>query len=326
MIEDDRQQDRVGELIRAAGKRPVPSDEDYGRVLTAAHAAWQAKVRTTRRRRRMLAVAASLAAVVVLGAGIGAWLEPAGPAASVVRLVGAVDVRLDGSDAWRALGPAEMVAGDTRIRTRSGGRAALDVAGVSLRVDEQTELVIESRQRMSLETGTVYVDSSLGSAGIGIDTAVGLLRDVGTQFEVRSSADGLRLRVREGRVQLISDDLPQDVETAASEELAIDRQGNMRRQSFPPVHPDWAWAETLAASPDLDGRSAYDALRWVARETGRRLVFADPVAELRARNAILSGGRPDANLTPSEVLQIVTGTVDGLECTLGDRALTVRSR
>jgi hypothetical protein len=65
-------------------------------------------------------------------------------------------------------------------------------------------------------------------------------------------------------------------------------------------------------------------LSWVARETGRRLIFEDARAELKARNAILSG-RGQA-LTPLELLDVAVAATDGLEYALEDGELVVRLR
>ncbi|MBN1240352.1 MAG: FecR domain-containing protein [Gammaproteobacteria bacterium] len=297
-------------------------------MFAAAHAAWQGKIRAARRRRRILAAAASLAVAAVLAAAVALRLEPAPDAAVVVRLAGTVEARPDGSDVWRAVGAADSVASGARLRTRQDGALSLDLKGVTLRVDETTTLVLESPRHVTLEGGAVYVDSGVATDGSGfsVATAFGVFEDIGTQFEIRSSEAALRLRVREGRVQLASSGLDERVEAVAGEELMVGATGGVRRRSFPPAHPDWSWAEALAATPELDGRSAYEALRWVARETGRRLVFADPAADLRARSAIMSGGRGDVHLTPEDVVQIVNGTVDGLECSLDPGAVVVRSR
>jgi ferric-dicitrate binding protein FerR (iron transport regulator) len=328
MTEGDHERDRVGELIRAAGRRPAPSEEDRRQVLEAARRAWQAKLRS-RRRRRGLAIAASVAAVAVLGVGIDVWLEQQTESwtASLVRWEGTVEVLPAEGGPWRRLGQGDMaLAEGARVRTSAGARASLDLNGVSLRTDETTEVVLDSPLRIELVNGAVYVDSGprTSSSGIEMATAFGELRNIGTQFEARSSRDTLRLRVREGRVLLTPIASPRDIESVAGDELTVTEGGDVRRRAFPSVHADWAWAESLAVTPALDGVSARSVLTWVARETGRRLVFDDAIAELRARDAILSGG--GVELAPLEVLEVVIGTVDGLDYSLDDRVLAVRSR
>lgn len=328
MIDGDDERDRIGELIRAAGKRSVPSEDERRRVLGAAHRAWQAKVRA-RRRNRWLALAASVGGVVVLAAGIAVWPERESEtlAASVLRSSGAVEVQSVESGPWQALAARDAtLAAGARVRSSASGRVSLDLNGISLRAGGATEFVLDSAARIDLVNGTIYVDSGSRTSGGGIEvaTAFGELKDIGTQFEVRSLPERLRLRVREGRVLLSSPGLPNEIESTAGNELTVDEGGDIRRRPFPSVHADWAWAESLAVMPELNGRSAREVLAWIARETGRRLEYDDPAAELRARNAVLSGGG-NVELAPLEALEVVSGTVSGLDVTLDEDVLSVRS-
>jgi hypothetical protein len=54
------------------------------------------------------------------------------------------------------------------------------------------------------------------------------------------------------------------------------------------------------------------------------LVFADATAELRARNAILSGDGRD--LSPMEILEVVVATSGGLDYALGDGTIVISRR
>ena len=77
--------------------------------------------------------------------------------------------------------------------------------------------------------------------------------------------------------------------TVAGEQLSIDAGGRMQRLPLAADDAEWAWTQSLATPPPMEGRSAFEMLAWVARESGKRLVFADAEAELRARAAILHG-------------------------------------
>jgi hypothetical protein len=80
----------------------------------------------------------------------------------------------------------------------------------------------------------------------------------------------------------------------------------------------------VAAPLELDGRSAFEVLQWVARETGKRLIFEDTNAELLARSAIVHGS--SAGLEPLQVLDVVVATSTGFDYTLGERTLVIRRR
>lgn len=324
------QTDALGELIRAAGKRPLPRVEDIERVRSASRAAWQGTVRARRRRRRtvVLAAAASVA-VVVIGIATVFDLSPPSRVATVAVVQGRAEVLPPGAEQWMPLSKnsAPILAG-TRLRTVADGRAAFELAGISLRIDSGSRLTFASPGHIGLEGGTVYVDSGGAQdrkAPLAIETAFGLVRDVGTQFEVRALTTGLRLRVRSGRVNLYRSVERSTLKAVAGQQVLVEATGRIERREIAPDGPEWQWAEALATPLQVDGRSAFDVLSWAARESGRRLVFSDSDAELRARNAILSGGQK-MKLTPAQAMRIAVATSGDLQASFGDGTLVVRSR
>ena len=87
----------------------------------------------------------------------------------------------------------------------SEGRVALTFGdSLSLRIDRQTRLRFDSREQMTLLAGALYVDSGGINAvpALRIETPAGVVRHVGTQFQVHVTGDMTRVRVREGRVLL----------------------------------------------------------------------------------------------------------------------------
>lgn len=321
--------DSLGELIRSAGKRPLPRPGDVERVRSATRAAWQAAVQARRRRRRVVAFAAAASvAVVATGIATVTVLRPPVRVGRVAVLMGRAEVRAADAGHWTALTTnGGAVFAGTRVRTVAGGRAAFNLAGISVRVDSGSRLTLVSPARIDLQGGRIYVDSGRGDRhkGLVITTAFGTVKDVGTQFEVRALTSGLRLRVREGRVNLQRSAQRRDLQAVAGQQLLLGRNGHVERGKFAPDDPAWRWAEALAAPLRIDGQSAFDVLRWAARESGRRLVFEDPDAELRARNAILSGGH-DMSLTPAQAMRIAAATSGGLQARFGNGTLVVRSR
>lgn len=309
--ETDTERDPLARIIRAAGRRPAPSKDDYRDVLAATHAAWQRKVSRRRRRRGAYYAIAATLVVVAVGVAIVQQLGPTGAVASPIIVQGRVELLAPDARAWRPLGDtdAELTAG-TALRTRIAGRAALGLpGGASLRIDADTTLVLESAERVALQRGRVYVDSGPGvqTRSFEIATAAGIVRDIGTQFEVATYDLGIRVRIREGRVEL-DRNTGVDLTGLAGEELNIDPAGRVERGGIAPDDPGWAWAETLAPAQQLDGRTAYEVLVWAARETGRELAFTDAAAERQARAATLSGG--GRALAPADALAIAAAIAE----------------
>jgi hypothetical protein len=319
--------DALAALIRAAGRRPTPSAEEYERVRLASHLAWQVKVHNARRRRVLwFALAAGMTAAVV---GALTWqTAPAPIVAELALLRGRAELLVPGAGSWRAPEAGVGLVAGTRLRTLGEGGAAFTIGdGISVRAPGATSWTFDDATRLTLDVGTLYVDTGPGgpqAGAIEIATPLGVVRDFGTQFEVRTVTGELRVRVREGSVQLRTSRAASAHAAPAGEELLLAADGAIARRPIAADAPEWEWAETLATPLELGGGSAFDALQWVARELGKRLVFEDASTELLARNAIIHGN--SAGLEPLQILEVVMATSAVLEYTLGDGTLVIRRR
>ncbi|HSG66523.1 MAG TPA: FecR domain-containing protein, partial [Gammaproteobacteria bacterium] len=229
---------------------------------------------------------------------------------------------------WRQLdrstGP--IVAG-SRVRATPTGRVALELPGaLSLRIDATTELTVHSARELELVRGTIYVDSgqTVATDSLRVMTGLGVVSDIGTQFELTASETLLRIRVREGAVRV--DGSPTDAEVLgrAGEQLSLDADGGFERDPFSPFDADWAWVQTLADTPVIEGQSLMFFLDWVARETGRPLRFDAPVTETRARTVVLHGSAE--NLSPMEALDVMLSTTDFDYRLRDDGAIVISAR
>ncbi|MCZ6586292.1 MAG: FecR domain-containing protein [Gammaproteobacteria bacterium] len=310
---DSDERDVLGELIQAAGRRPTPSAEYYAQTFAPAHTAWRRQVSSRRRRQRVYAVAATLA-VLAIGLSAVLRLMPEGSSpviATAVVVVGDAAVFSPETGTWRPLDePGIQIGPGSRLRTAADGRTAFRLTrDVSVRLNTDSELVFLSASELELIAGTVYVDSgphnSIGS--IEVVTSHGTIRDIGTQFEVQAVAGSLRVRVREGLVQLYQSGRLSE-EGAAGEEFLIDSAGEIQRDRFSSYDPGWGWAEALAGPPNVDGLPVLEFLNWVARETGREIHYEEPGVQLAAGTAVLHGSAK--NLTPMDALDAMLATTD----------------
>ena len=110
------------------------------------------------------------------------------------------------------MGRSAPVAWATYLRpgtgiTTHGGRAAIVLAnGVELRLDSDTAITVDTERSMSLTRGAVYLDSSNRTGppeAVAIVARGTVIRDIGTRYEVRLSDQELRVRVRDGRVEVV---------------------------------------------------------------------------------------------------------------------------
>lgn len=310
--------DGIGDLIRSAGRRPAVPDDDLAALKDAARSAWRRMAAEQRRRRVRRRSAFALAASVLFAlAGAWWWLHdgaPVGPQAiATVELVsGRVDAFPGAGDEARVtLSPDDSLSVGAVVETagagggeEASGLVALRwIRGQSVRLDAGTRLRIVSPSRLALERGAVYVDSrrSAGDGGdLEIVTALGTVREIGTQYEVRLQDEGgaMLVRVREGEVSVHREG---EAHTAArGEQLALLGDGAVARTAMKADDPAWLWVLETAPSIDIEGRSLASFLDWVGRETGREVRYADGKlarsAETIRLHGTIEGLRPDEAL------------------------------
>ena len=299
--------DEVGRLVRLAGASGTiaPLDEArFARVRTAVHGAWRDEyVVRTRRRRLTLGVLLAAAASLVFAFAIRGPIRTPPPV-----LVAHID-QANGSPASFTAGGAVM-SGST-VTTSVGTLAMTLTSGVHLRLDASSTARVDSATDVALERGAVYVDSAgahptqPGASPISIHTPAGLVRDIGTRFEVRLAGAGIRIRVRDGQVR-VTDANGVDARAGAGGELFSKPGGSIDRRPIAATGSEWAWAERAAPPFSVEGKTLGAFLDWVSREGAWTVTFADRRVSEAARATVLHG-RADLlkGLTPAEALDVV---------------------
>lgn len=325
MIEEET----TARLLRLGGMRAeVPTDrEDRVRRAFLDECRAVARTRVVRRRTVTVAAGLSMAAAVILA--VRFWL-PREVTPSVYAVVATVE-RLEGSGArmigQRAstaptqIGPADTLRAGDQIETGATGRVSLRLSqGVSLRFDRGSRARLVSASAIALGAGAVYVDSGSQAPHLEIHTSFGIVRDIGTQFEIRLSDSSLRVRVRSGVVEVRSGGRGDDVSSARpGTELTLGPAGVTSR-AVAPYGPEWAWAASLGPAFEMEGRPLDAFLEHLCREQGWTLAYADPKLALDASGMILHGST--TGLQPSDALAVALATT-GLTHRLEDGELLV---
>jgi ferric-dicitrate binding protein FerR (iron transport regulator) len=333
----DRDDETMERLLRLAGPRAPIAEDIEARVYDRVHREWQTaskppdgarvyrlvrrewKKDTTRRRYRRWALPAALAASVVLALTI--VLQPQPPAPERIAIGTIAKVVGDGASLPEA-GQA-VYAGEV-IRTGAGQRLSMLIDNVeSLRLDQDTTLAVVAKNEFRLEFGRVYADTGdfmYRDGGLIIETAMGSVADVGTQFAVQVAAGLLDVAVREGRVD-VSHDASEYV-AVAGERLRLAGSGDPIVEAVEPHDPYWNWAAALAPVFDIENKSLLDFLRWAARETGRELVFEDNELRMSAMRTDLHGSVAD--FEPIEAVESVLATTSFRYRILADRIIIER--
>jgi hypothetical protein len=316
MIRPDDRDAAVRDLLR----QPRPAAVDAARaarVRPAVHAAWreatagarssQAAPKQRADWKRGMALAAAAVLVVAMALTLVSRLRDRGApqaAASIAStrfVTSEVVFEHDGQE--RAGRVGEALRPGTRITTY-GGRAAIVLPnGVELRLDSNTAITLDTLRRMSLAHGALYLDSSNRTGPpetVAIVARGTVIRDIGTRYEVRMSDQELRVRVRDGRVEVLS----------AFGMREADRGGQLRVTSSeiiagpaPTSGADWDWIVRATPPPQLEGRPLPEFLAWAEREGGRTIRFADPALERANASTVVYGAIE--RLTVEEALDVV---------------------
>lgn len=318
--ESAQDEEMLGRLIAAAGRGPEPSPEARKRIYTAVRARWDAQTRRRIWPARALGMAATVAAVAITLV----WLQndPAGPNISELarfsHVTGDVELTRDGEErrleSLEATGP--ILTGDV-LRTAGDGQAVLlRDDGTSLRIHIATVLSFAERNEFDLLAGTVYVDSGetgVSSEALEIDTPLGRVRHVGTQYEVHLADSALRVRVREGSVAISGGTV--DTLGSAGEQLEVESNGLIARTEIPPDDAVWRWAIGLARLPESSEYNLHETLTWIARERGLILEYSTPAVRDRSgRETVLGleGFDPFDALDVLERTANVQAEIDGM--------------
>lgn len=295
-------------LLRAAGSREMPPADVVDQVRQAVHAEWRDAVRGRRRSRfAAYGIAASLAAGIVAAVLVFQPLRsPGEPIATVARIEGALQVADDGSEQWRTVLPGATLLPGAMLRTDAGTRAALDMQGLSVRIDGGSLVELKADDRIALDSGALYVDAgpSGSTPALVVDTLYGAVRHVGTQYELRTLRAGLSVSVREGQVEI--ERAGEKHAGAAGQQLLVPRVGEIVRESISPQDPRWQWAAGIAPVFVIERQPLTEFLDWVGRETGKRIAYATPEVRMRAEQMILRGSV--SNLPPEQALAAVLAT------------------
>jgi len=304
--EADADDAEIAELLQKVGTRIEPSAQMMEQVQAAVHAEWREVVVARQRRRTFVwAVAASVCALAVGAAIVVRVADQQGESiATLQRSDGEIFLASDGAH-WARMSAGQRIAVGDSIR--SDARAALQLdSGLAVRLDRGTAFKVTADDRLVLNVGALYVDAAPGvtSDSLAIETHAGVVRHLGTQYQVRTRIDGIDVSVREGRV-MIENSKSSNIATAG-ERLEISMQGSVQRGRISPADEEWRWASEAAPTFAIENTSLAVFLHWIARETGRTLVYASPRAESIAGSEILHGSID--GLAPDVALAAVLAT------------------
>lgn len=292
--------DALEALLRNAPPRPMPADEDTAAVRDAVATEWRAVTGRRRTRRRLISLAVAATVLLAVGITVNLLRVPSAlpvQVATIDKTIGSIYLLGEQSQLQEMHDLAELTAGQVIVTGHDSGAGITWINGGSLRVDEDTRVEFVSPEEILLRSGRVYFDSQPSSlqagitqssvAGFAIRTERGVVRHVGTQYMTGINGGALTISVREGNVEV--EGTYHDAAAKAGQRLTLAGSNRPAITNIPGHGDDWRWVEQMAPIVNIDERSAYEFINWVARESGFEVRFVSDAVEQRARDTKMTG-------------------------------------
>ena len=309
--------DGLSELLKLAGRRPVPDEHHTARARAAAHGEWKRLVRGRRlgRAMQMSAIAATVTITVLASVWFStrqAVTPDASPAqalamadievATLQAMTGAITVTPRNAEATRLTSAGQRLRTGDRVETAGSRAMFVLTGGTHVKVDRNTRVSLD-RGVVKLDSGALYVDADpkANDRDVVVQTPLAAFRHLGRQFEVRLDGGAVEVRVRVGEVATDAGGREWKARTGQAMRLRADR--DPEPSSITTYGPEWSWVAELPRPFTLEGSTLRAFLDWVSRELGRPWQYADQSMHARF-DSIVQNGLIDG-LTAEEALDFV---------------------
>ena len=282
--------DGLSELLKLAGRRPVPDEHHTARARAAAHGEWKRLVRGRRlgRALQMSAIAATVTITVLASVWFStrqAVTPDASPAqalamadievATLQMVTGAITVTSRNAEATRLTSAGRRLRTGDRVETAADSRAMFVLTGGTVvKVDHNTRISLD-RGVLALVRGALYLDADpkADDRDVVVQTPLAAFRHLGTIFEVRLNGSAVVVNVREGEVATDARGREWRARTGQAMLLRADR--DPEHFSITTYGREWNWVAELPRPFTLEGSTLRAFLDWASRELGRPWQYED---------------------------------------------------
>ena len=284
--------DNVETLLRKAGKRSAPDVDLTEEIKSATRKAWQETVEKRRKLRvRRLGIASGIAASLLFGVifSFQNWVQQPGYEyiAQFTNVSG--DIRINGETS----SALNISPGDTLTAGKNALMSVVMNNGITLLANENTELEMLSEERIFLVKGRIYFDSADSASSLVIDTRLGQVKDIGTQYELLSDGTDLKVSMREGETSLSLPDgksIRATSKGGSGDVVEVSSNGSVERSTIGINDTYWDWISDSHDDINLEGKSLYEVISLASRITGKKAVYITQNAKQVAKLTTMSGG------------------------------------
>ncbi len=288
----DMNKQDIEKILDKAGPRIKPDQSIRDEVYKEVHAMWLETHKPPFYQTHAMKIAASLFLFLSIFSFTLLYQgnQPVYNIAQSIEIQGQIQISQDNSN-WQNLDNDKTISPGDYLKTKKNNRLMVSLFnGNEFRVDENTHFMVESNNHLKLISGQIYVDSDStgGHHKLTIETPLGKVNHIGTQYSVSFSNEQLKVGVREGLV-LVSSDSLSSAELPKGRNLVLNGAGQAVYSDINAYDPQWQWTQKITGGYAIQDQSLTDYLQWVSKESGYPIKWQSDTVRNKASNIKLSG-------------------------------------
>jgi|GEM_PF-1497653 ferric-dicitrate binding protein FerR (iron transport regulator) len=288
----------LANLLTDAGARPLPSMSAQQAAYRALREDWQDKVqehRQQRSRRRTSVLSAAAAVVLTVMAGL-LWVPQAESQWQLQLASG--ELFVDGV-LMEDIGNL-VLEGNETLEASTAVRLSTPV-GADLRLAAGSVMQWQDAENLQLSSGSLYIDTKERS-DFNVQTAFGVVRDIGTRYMVSTDAETMHVAVREGAAEVDSTfgryiAEAQPLQAAVLEVTAV----GVAERVETTADSRWDWIHQVSSG--YSERPVPALLDAIGRDLGKQVSYASRGVEATVTNTTVTGELE--GLSPRDALHLV---------------------
>jgi hypothetical protein len=311
-MKDNEKNDDVEALLKIAGKRTVPNEQLKTEVYENVYKVWKQQNNIPFYRNRYILAAASLFILIgvysinLLSSNNSIALNS--QISKEIVLSGQIQRSLNQVN-WSFLKTDSRLNSGDYIRTTSNNRILVELNnGNTFRLDENSFIKIISEDKIELIRGQIYVESNENNTdnNLIIDTSMGSVRHIGTQYNIELKPESINISVRKGIVLVHKSDLTKEIKKGYV--VSINNNGNYQQSPINSYDSKWQWTQNITKYYNIQDKTIYQYLNWVSNETGYSIIWDSNKSEKQSKKITLSGSIK--GMKPIESLEVILPTTD----------------